>query len=56
MGIGDKMENIKDQVVGQVKQTVGDAKDDPEMQAEGKAQETKGDAKQTGEKVKDTFS
>ena len=40
MGIGDKIDN---------------AKDDPNMQAEGQAQETKGDLKAAGEKVKDAF-
>ena len=55
MGIGDKMENAKDQIVGKGKQSVGDAKDDPDMQAEGQAQETKGDLKAAGEKVKDAF-
>jgi uncharacterized protein YjbJ (UPF0337 family) len=55
MGIGDKMENAKDQAVGKGKQAVGDAKDDPNMQAEGHAQETKGDLKAAGEKVKDAF-
>lgn len=55
MGIGDKIENVKDQAVGKGKQAVGDANDDPSMQAEGQAQETKGDLKAAGEKVKDAF-
>lgn len=55
MGIGEKIENAKDQVVGQGKQAMGDAKDDPDMQAEGQVQESKGDLKAAGEKVKDAF-
>ncbi|GAA1252188.1 MULTISPECIES: CsbD family protein [Janibacter] len=55
MGIGDKIENAKDQLAGKAKQAAGDAKDDPEMQAEGQAQESKGNLKAAGENVKDTF-
>lgn len=56
MGLGDKIENIKDQAVGKAKEAAGDAQDNPDLQAEGKAQETKGDAKQTLEKGKDALS
>ena len=55
MGLGDKMENAKDQAVGKAKQAVGDAKDDAQLQAEGQAQEASGDVKQAGEKAKDAF-
>ncbi len=55
MGMGDKIENAKDQAVGKAKQGIGDAKDDPDMQAEGHVQETKGDLKNAGEKIKDAF-
>lgn len=55
MGIGDKIENAKDQLVGKAKDAVGDAKNDPDLQAEGKAQESKGDVKAAGENIKDAF-
>ncbi len=55
MGIGDKIENAKDQAVGKAKGAAGDAKNDPKLQAEGKTQETKGDLKAAGEKAKDAF-
>ena len=55
MGIGDKIENAKDKVVGKAKDATGDATDDKDMQAEGKAQETKGNLKSAGEDVKDAF-
>lgn len=55
MGIGDKIENAKDQAVGKAKGATGDATDNEDLQAEGKAQETKGDLKSAGENVKDAF-
>lgn len=50
-----KMENKKDQLVGDMKEKVGDATDNRDLAAEGKVQETKGDLKDAGEKVKDAF-
>ncbi|EAP99808.1 hypothetical protein JNB_06554 [Janibacter sp. HTCC2649] len=55
MGIGDKIENMKDKVVGEGKEQVGDVTDNERLEAEGKAQQTEGDLKQAGEKVKDAF-
>ena len=55
MGIGDKIENSKDQLAGKAKSAAGDATDNEDLQAEGQIQETKGDLKAAGEKVKDAF-
>ena len=48
MGIADKFENAKDQVVGKVKEAAGDATNDEKLQTEGAAQKFDG---QVGEKV-----
>lgn len=56
MGISDKLENAKDNVVGSVKEAVGKASDNERLEAEGKMQNAKGDLNQAGEKVKDAFS
>lgn len=56
MGIADKFENAKDQVVGKVKEAAGDATDNEKLQTEGAAQQFDG---QVGEKVeqgKDKFN
>lgn len=50
MGIGDKIENAKDQVVGKAKEAYGDATDNEQLQTEGAAQRFDG---QVGEKVED---
>ncbi|KAB7743215.1 CsbD family protein [Nostocoides sp. F2B08] len=55
MGIGDKFENTKDDLVGKAKEATGKATDDEQMEAEGKADQTKADLKQAGENVKDAF-
>ncbi|KRE37735.1 CsbD-like protein [Janibacter sp. Soil728] len=55
MGIGDKIENAKDQMAGKAKGAAGEATDNEELQAEGKGQETKGNLKAAGENVKDAF-
>jgi uncharacterized protein YjbJ (UPF0337 family) len=56
MGIGDKMDNKKDEAVGKAKEAWGDATDDESMQAEGKVDQAKANLKQAGEKVKDAFN
>lgn len=48
MGIADKFENTKDQIVGKVKEAAGDATDNERLQTEGAAQQFDG---QVGEKV-----
>ena len=55
MGIGDKIENMKDKAVGEGKEQVGDATDNERLEAEGQAQQTEGNIKQAGENVKDAF-
>ncbi|MFC7487868.1 CsbD family protein [Knoellia sp. CPCC 206453] len=55
MGIGDKIENMKDKVVGEGKEQVGDVTDNERLEAEGKGQQTEGNLKQAGENVKDAF-
>lgn len=53
MGIGDKLENTKDQVVGKAKQAAGDATDNQDLKTEGAAQQFDGDAGQKVEQAKD---
>lgn len=55
MGIADKLENVKDNIVGSAKEAVGKATDDERLEAEGAAQDSAADLKQAGEKVKDAF-
>lgn len=55
MGLGDKLENAKDKVVGQVKETVGGATNNADLEAEGKTQQAKGSVKDAAENVKDAF-
>jgi uncharacterized protein YjbJ (UPF0337 family) len=55
MGVGDKMDNMKDDLVGKGKEAAGKASDDESLQAEGQADQSKADIKQAGEKVKDAF-
>ena len=55
MGIGDKIENMKDDMVGKAKEGAGKATDDERLEAEGRVDQSKADLKQAGEKVKDAF-
>lgn len=55
MGLSDKMENAKDDMVGKAKEATGKATNDDQMQAEGDLDQRKSSAKQAGEKVKDAF-
>ncbi len=55
MGIDDKFENKKDEVVGEGKARVGDAVGNERLQGEGEVQKDKGKLKQAGEKVKEVF-
>lgn len=55
MGIGDKIENFKDDVVGKAKEATGKVTDDEGQEAEGRMDQSKADLKQAGEKAKDAF-
>ena len=55
MGIGDKIENKKDELVGQGKEAAGKATDNERLEAEGRVDQSQADVKQAGEKVKDAF-
>ena len=55
MGLGDKLENTKDDMVGKAKEGTGKVTDNERLEAEGKADQTKSDLKQAGENVKDAF-
>ncbi|HHU09919.1 MAG TPA: CsbD family protein [Intrasporangiaceae bacterium] len=55
MGLGDKLENTKDNVVGKAKEAAGKVTDNERLEAEGKVDQGKADLKQAGEKVKDAF-
>ncbi|MET4078677.1 CsbD family protein [Janibacter sp. UYMM211] len=39
MGIGDNIENAKDQLVGKAKEVAGESKGDPGLEIEGKVQQ-----------------
>ena len=53
MGLGEKFEAAKDQIVGDAKEKFGDATDDGSMQAEGAAQSAKDDLREGWENAKD---
>ncbi len=55
MGVGDKIENTKDDLTGKGKEAAGKATDNERLEAEGRADQSKADIKQAGEKVKDAF-
>ena len=55
MGVGDKMENMKDDLAGKAKEAAGKATDNERLEAEGRVDQSKADIKQAGEKVKDAF-
>ncbi|WP_392544954.1 CsbD family protein [Oryzobacter telluris] len=55
MGIGDKIENAKDDLVGKGKEATGKATDNERLEAEGQVEQSEADLKQAGEKVKDAF-
>ncbi len=55
MGLDDKLENTKDDMVGKGKEAAGKATDDEGLEAEGRTDQAKSDLKQAGENVKDAF-
>jgi uncharacterized protein YjbJ (UPF0337 family) len=55
MGLGDKIENMKDDLMGKGKEATGKATDDERLEAEGRVDQSEADLKQAGEKVKDAF-
>lgn len=55
MGIGEKFENAKDQIVGKAKDAFGDATDNERLQTEGKAQQFDGEVGQKVEQGKDSL-
>lgn len=55
MGLGEKIENTKDDLVGQGKEAAGKVTDNERLEAEGRAEQSKADLKQAGEKAKDAF-
>ena len=55
MGVGDKMENMKDDLAGKGKEAAGKATDNERLEAEGRVDQSEADLKQAGEKVKDAF-
>lgn len=56
MGLGDKIKNAAEEVVGKAKEEWGDLTDNEKLEAEGKAQQAAANAKQAGEEVKDAAS
>ncbi len=55
MGLGDKINNKAEELVGQGKEKAGEHTDNKDLRAEGQADQSKAGLKQTGEDVKDAF-
>ena len=55
MGLSDKLNNAKDDLVGKAKEAAGKGTDNERLEAEGKGDQSAADVKQAGEKVKDAF-
>ena len=55
MGLGDKIENAKEDLQGKAKEATGKVTDDERLQNEGRGDQASADAKQAGEKIKDVF-
>lgn len=55
MGLGDKMDNIKDDLAGKAKEAEGKVTGDESREAEGKVDQSKADFKKAGENIKDAF-
>lgn len=55
MSIGDKLENMKDDLVGKAKEATGKVTDNERLEAEGRMEQGEADLRQAGEKVKDAF-
>lgn len=55
MGLGDKIENMKDDLTGKGKEATGKATDNERLEAEGKVEQSQADVKKAGENVKDAF-
>jgi len=55
MGLGDKIKNKAEELVGQGKEKAGEHTDNEDLRAEGQADQSKAGLKQTGEDVKDAF-
>jgi uncharacterized protein YjbJ (UPF0337 family) len=55
MGLGDKIENLKDDLTGKGKEAAGKATDNERLEAEGKVEQSQADVKKAGENVKDAF-
>ncbi|ACV81266.1 CsbD family protein [Nakamurella multipartita] len=55
MSAVDKIKNKAQEVVGEVKQTVGQVTGNEDLEAQGRADQAKADVKNAGESVKDAF-
>ncbi len=56
MGLGDKLENMKDDLLGKGKEAEGKATGDESREAQGKVEQSEADIKKAGENVKDAFN
>ncbi|MCY0904149.1 CsbD family protein [Arthrobacter sp. H14-L1] len=55
MGLGDKIKNEAEHLMGKAKETTGDATNNDDLKADGMKDQVSADAKKVGENVKDTF-
>lgn len=55
MGIGDKISNKAEELVGKAKEATGERTGDDELKTEGRAQQGEAGLKKAGEDVKDAF-
>jgi uncharacterized protein YjbJ (UPF0337 family) len=54
--LNNKVENVKDKVVGKIKETAGKVTDNQEIELKGKLQYQKGDLKEKLDQVKDNIA
>jgi uncharacterized protein YjbJ (UPF0337 family) len=55
MGLGDKISNKAEELMGKGKAEAGDATDNPNLEAEGRAEEAGAETKQAGDNVADAL-
>ena len=55
MGLGDKISNKAEEMMGKAKGGYGDATDNERVEAEGQADQASANTKQAGEHVKDAW-
>jgi uncharacterized protein YjbJ (UPF0337 family) len=55
MGLGDKISNKAEELMGKGKAAAGDATDNPDLEAEGRTEEAGAETKEAGDNVADAL-